>query len=688
MTTPPTCTKEGVKTIKCTGCDETRTETVEATGHTWDAGTETTAPTCTEKGVKTFKCTVCDETKTEDIPVSHKSDEGKVIEEPGYGKKGKKAYTCTVCSEVLRTEDIDALDAKETIIKFVEGHELSKTYDGKAVEVDKSWFVRETGDGTETIPADDITFEFEKYVRGTYEATTEAVNATYYKLIVKTAATDEWKAGSAEFKFEIKKINLGDIILSKVYDGKNTLEKTAWSGTDVLESEKAYLKYIVYMDSADVDSEFDGDAFMLGDTKTYNYCFSDITVEIKKKVVDSIVLKMDYEVIAKDADGYVKKVFSDIERYPGLTVTVYPYNNVIDGEFVPRKPYTSSTYYIYTSENDTEVKNAIDNRSIASDAFLAYADLGKNYEFPAASADGISLGLLTISTKAITGTVSASKQYDKDKTIRVTDLSGLEGIYDEDRNNLELVITMNSEYLGAAPSSWELHYHPNGNTSCTSETGDECPTVRYKLGSDAQVTASIAKKQLTLPDVIYSVADLRISGSGGPVKSERSFYVGQSNGTVDNDTFIVTYSGTASDSVWTNGGDTDIYSGNVKIAAEYNTNYKMTGGPYKLVLCSGAATPLTLGTENPAVESGKYKIYSIELVKDKRYRIVLASDASKNEKIGVVSESGIHPVISNVKTGVRISYNFKAPESGTHYIVVAYSDDTSHTYKVTVSEIT
>lgn len=90
VTTPPTCTEKGVKTFKCTGCDETMTEPVEATGHTWDTGNETTAPTCTEKGVKTFKCKVCDETKTEDIPASHKSDEGKVIEEPGYGKKGKK----------------------------------------------------------------------------------------------------------------------------------------------------------------------------------------------------------------------------------------------------------------------------------------------------------------------------------------------------------------------------------------------------------------------------------------------------------------------------------------------------------------------------------------------------------------------------------------------------------------------
>ncbi len=55
--------------------------------HTWDAGTVTTPPTCIKDGVKTFKCTGCDETKTEPIAkLSHSFDEatGKCSTCQGY----------------------------------------------------------------------------------------------------------------------------------------------------------------------------------------------------------------------------------------------------------------------------------------------------------------------------------------------------------------------------------------------------------------------------------------------------------------------------------------------------------------------------------------------------------------------------------------------------------------------------
>ena len=36
ITTPATCTADGVKTYKCTECEATKTEPVAATGHSWD----------------------------------------------------------------------------------------------------------------------------------------------------------------------------------------------------------------------------------------------------------------------------------------------------------------------------------------------------------------------------------------------------------------------------------------------------------------------------------------------------------------------------------------------------------------------------------------------------------------------------------------------------------------------------
>lgn len=71
MTTEPTCTAEGVKTISGTntGCKETKTETVPALGRDWDEGAVTKEPTKKETGEKVLTCKNCGETKTEEIPV-------------------------------------------------------------------------------------------------------------------------------------------------------------------------------------------------------------------------------------------------------------------------------------------------------------------------------------------------------------------------------------------------------------------------------------------------------------------------------------------------------------------------------------------------------------------------------------------------------------------------------------------
>ncbi len=109
VTTEPTCTDEGVKTYKCTGCSETKTEPVPATGHKWDGGSVTTAPTCTEEGVRTYKCTGCSETKTEPVPATgHTWNEGSVTTEPTCTADGVKTYNCTECSET-KTEPIPKL---------------------------------------------------------------------------------------------------------------------------------------------------------------------------------------------------------------------------------------------------------------------------------------------------------------------------------------------------------------------------------------------------------------------------------------------------------------------------------------------------------------------------------------------------------------------------------------------------
>ena len=68
---PATCTETGLTEGKhCSVCDEVlvKQNTVQATGHKWDAGKVTKAATEKAEGIKTYTCTVCGETKTEAIP--------------------------------------------------------------------------------------------------------------------------------------------------------------------------------------------------------------------------------------------------------------------------------------------------------------------------------------------------------------------------------------------------------------------------------------------------------------------------------------------------------------------------------------------------------------------------------------------------------------------------------------------
>ena len=109
VTTPATCTEDGVMTFTCkaTGCGETKTEPIPA-AHAWETeGAVTTPPTCTEAGVRTFGCANCDETKTEPVAaLGHDWGEWKVTKEATETEKGEKTRTC-------QREGCDATETEE-----------------------------------------------------------------------------------------------------------------------------------------------------------------------------------------------------------------------------------------------------------------------------------------------------------------------------------------------------------------------------------------------------------------------------------------------------------------------------------------------------------------------------------------------------------------------------------------------
>ena len=99
VTTPATCTKDGVKTRTC-ACGETETQTIPATGHTFGAWTVTTPATCTADGVQTRTCSACGETETRAIPATgHTFGEWTVTTPATCTADGVQTRTCSACGE-------------------------------------------------------------------------------------------------------------------------------------------------------------------------------------------------------------------------------------------------------------------------------------------------------------------------------------------------------------------------------------------------------------------------------------------------------------------------------------------------------------------------------------------------------------------------------------------------------------
>lgn len=109
ITTAPTCENAGVKTFTCTVCSETKTETIEATGHTPVEVVEQPA-TCTEAGHKAgTKCSVCGATISgmEEIPATGHTEVIDAAKAPTCTETGlTEGKHCSVCNTVLVAQEV------------------------------------------------------------------------------------------------------------------------------------------------------------------------------------------------------------------------------------------------------------------------------------------------------------------------------------------------------------------------------------------------------------------------------------------------------------------------------------------------------------------------------------------------------------------------------------------------------
>ena len=104
------------------GCDETcnRCGGTRQVSHNWGSGTVTSPATCSKEGVKTYTCSSCGKTKTEKVDkTAHKWGAGTVITEATCDREGKMSYTCSACG-TTKTEAVDTLEHNFEVVHYVE----------------------------------------------------------------------------------------------------------------------------------------------------------------------------------------------------------------------------------------------------------------------------------------------------------------------------------------------------------------------------------------------------------------------------------------------------------------------------------------------------------------------------------------------------------------------------------------
>ncbi len=268
ITTPATETTEGIKTYTCTKCGNTKTSSIGKLDHVHTFDTENWAFD-TENHWHPATCGHADE-KNASAP--HAWNDGVITKPADYGVAGEKTYTCNVC-RTTKTEAIKALDAKDNVISFADGVELSKTYDGTPVEHDIAKINR-YGDGEIT-----VTYKLKAADDSAYNATAPK-SVGEYTLKVSVEGTAEWKAASKTFDFAITPVAI-TVDLDKEYDNSNIL---TGEPVELIAGEEAIVT--VTMDSANVGAKIQKVELTGKDAGNYSLAQEDVTAKIIKADVD------------------------------------------------------------------------------------------------------------------------------------------------------------------------------------------------------------------------------------------------------------------------------------------------------------------------------------------------------------------------------------------------------------------
>ena len=198
---------------------------------------------------------------------AHTFDEGVETKPADYGVVGEKKFTCTVCG-YEKTEDIDALGAKDNEIKLQDGKTLDKTYDGSAVDVSDKFSFNGNGEVT-------LMFKAQGAEDDAYAATAPK-NAGEYTVKVSVRATAEWKATSKTFDFAITPKEIS-VAWEPTYNNSNTF---TGAPAELLPGDEAMIT--VTMESANVGATVQSFEITGKDAGNYSLAIEDVNVDIVK----------------------------------------------------------------------------------------------------------------------------------------------------------------------------------------------------------------------------------------------------------------------------------------------------------------------------------------------------------------------------------------------------------------------
>ena len=112
-----TCTEAGYEAyVTCTRCDYTTYKDIAAHGHEWDGGKVTTPATCTTDGVKTYTCKhdgshmKIETIKSEGHKYAH------VVTDPTCVAEGYTTHTCSVCGDTYTSDKVPATGHTEEVV--------------------------------------------------------------------------------------------------------------------------------------------------------------------------------------------------------------------------------------------------------------------------------------------------------------------------------------------------------------------------------------------------------------------------------------------------------------------------------------------------------------------------------------------------------------------------------------------